>query len=46
MVLEGAMQVTVEDCKFLYPVSEIAKAIGVMLFIPLGQLTHFSALLF
>lgn len=41
MVLEGAMQVTVEDCKFLYPVSEIANHRRYA-FHTLGQLTLFQ----
>lgn len=41
MVLEGAMQVTVEDCKFLHPVSEIANHRRYA-FHTLGQLTLFQ----
>lgn len=44
MVLEGAMQVTVEDCKFLHPVSEIANHRRYA-FHTLGQLTLFSVVI-
>lgn len=41
MVLEGALQVTVEDCKFLNPISEIANHRRYA-FHTLGQLTLFQ----
>ena len=41
MVLEGALQVTIEDCKFLNPVSEIANHRRYA-FHTLGQLTLFQ----
>lgn len=41
MLLEGALQVTVEDCKFLHPVSEIANHRRYA-FHTLGQLTLFQ----
>lgn len=41
MLLEGALQVTVEDCKFLHPISEIANHRRYA-FHTLGQLTLFQ----